>query len=119
MSEKILRVSRKLVQKKKGFFAIRYLYHGIQLDPENVELYICLGDALKQSIEFDLALKIYRKALYLARTQGKDDLLKIIDSKIESVYVLSPSDAPAGPQIGFFIRSLMKMLNTLGKKDWF
>ncbi len=119
MSEKILRVARKLVQEKKGFAAIRYLYHGIKLDPENAELYICLGDALKQSIEFELALIIYNKALYLAKSQEKENLIHEISSKIENVYILSPGDAPDGPQIGFFIRSLMKMLNTLGKKDWF
>lgn len=119
MSDKILRVSRKLLQNKKGFHAIRYLYHGIKLDPENVALYICLGDALKQSIEFDLALKIYQKALYLAKKQKNNSIRQEILTKIENIYILSPSDAPEGPQIGFFIRSLMKMLNVLGKKDWF
>ena len=108
MSEKILRVGRKLVQKRKGFAAIRYLYHGIKLDPNNIELHICLGDALKQSIEFDLALKIYNRALYLAKSQGNKDIINQITSKIENIYILSPSDAPEGPQIGFFIRSLMK-----------
>ena len=119
MSEKILRVSKNLLRKKKGFAAIRYLHYGIQRDLENAELYICLGDALKQSVEFELALKIYRKALFLAKAQKNQALVDEISSKIENVYIMSAADAPEGPQIGFFIRSLMKMLNQLGKKDWF
>lgn len=119
MSEKILRVSRKLLQKKKGFAAIRYLHYGIRRDPENAELFMYLGDALKQSVEFKLALKIYRKALYLAKAQNNQALIAEISSKIENAYIMSAADAPEGPQIGFFIRSLMKMLNQLGKKDWF
>lgn len=119
MSKKILQVGRTLLQQKKGAAAIRYLYHGIRHDPDNADLFSCLGDAIKQITEYEIALRIYRKALHLARAQGNESLIKELSEKIENVFVVSPADAPSGPQIGFFIRSLMKMLSQLGKRDWF
>ena len=119
MSEKILRVSKHLLRKKKAPAAIRYLFYGIRQDPNNAELFSCLGDALKQILEYELALKIYRKGLMLAKDQENEALIKEITSKIENIYVISPEDALEGPQIGFFVRSLMKILSQLGKKDWF
>ncbi len=119
MTEKVLRIGRILVEQKRGIDAIRYLYEGIKQDPMRVELYFCLGDALKQSLEYDLALKIYQKALFLAKKQGKEGLVEEIQEKIESLYLVSPEDVEKGPQIGFFIRSIMKMLSSLGKQDWF
>ncbi|MHA1267529.1 MAG: hypothetical protein ACTSRS_20000 [Candidatus Helarchaeota archaeon] len=118
-SQKILQISRRLILHKKGRIAIRYLYYGIQHDPENVELLLCLGDALKQMVELDLALKIYKKALTLAKKYRKKAFIDQISTKIENVYILTPNEVPKSAQIGFFIRSLMKMLNQLGKKDWF
>ncbi|HUY00211.1 MAG TPA: hypothetical protein VMV49_11690 [Candidatus Deferrimicrobium sp.] len=119
MSEQILRISRILIQKKKGFDAVRYLYYGITQDPTNVELYLELGNALKQSLEYKIALKIYKKALQLAQMQENSDLIQKISNKLENFYLLSPEDVLEGPQIGFFIRSIMKMVSQLGKKDWF
>lgn len=119
MSEKILRVSRILLQKKRGAEAVWYLYEGIRQDSTNAHLYACLGDALKQSLEYDVALKIYRKALYLAQQQKNAALIGELNTKIETIYVLNPMDVVKGPQIGFFIRTLMKMLSKLGKQDWF
>ncbi|NVM28887.1 MAG: hypothetical protein HWN65_08585 [Candidatus Helarchaeota archaeon] len=119
MSEKILRVSKHLLRKKKAPAAIRYLFYGIHRDPNNVELFSCLGDALKQILEYEIALKIYRKGLKLAKDQENEALSEELTSKIENIYVISPEDALEGPQIGFFVRSLMKILSQLGKKDWF
>ena len=119
MSEKILQSSRNLIQKKKGWAAIRYLHYGILHDPDNAPLYEQLGDALKQALEYDLALKIYRKGLHLAQTQGMVGLIPEIKAKIENIYLIDPQITTEGPQIGFFIRSIMKMLTQLGKKDWF
>lgn len=118
-SDKIVAVSKKLIDHKRGFAAIRYLFFGIQEDPTDGRLYLCLADALKQSVEFEIALKIYQKALKLAQKQENQVLIDEITTKIDNVFILSSVDAPKGTQIGFFIRSLMKMLNTLGKKDWF
>ncbi len=119
MSEKILQVSKILIQKKKSDKAIRLLYDGIKQDPFNAMLYSFLGDALKQCSEYDLALKMYQKALYLAEKQGNMDLIKELQVKIENIYIVNPQDAPNGPQIGFFIRTIMKMLSKMGKQDWF
>ena len=119
MSEKALRIAKILIDKKKGFEAIRYLYEGLGQDPNNIELYISLGDALKQSLEYDLALKIYRKGLFLAQKQKNLDLIEIIKTKLDKFYILSSEEVREGPQIGFFIRSIMKMVSQLGKKDWF
>jgi tetratricopeptide (TPR) repeat protein len=119
MSEKILQLGNRLIQKKKGFAAIRYLHYGIVHDPNNAELYACLGDALKQSLEYDLALKIYRRGLSLAKANGNNEIAQEIKIKIDTIYSISPQFIIEGPQIGFFIRSIMKMLTQLGKKDWF
>lgn len=119
MSEKILQIGKSLTQKKKGTFAIHYLHYGILHDPNNAALYSQLGDALKQELEYDLALKIYRKGLSLAQTQGMAALVQEIKTKMENIYVIDPKLTNEGPQIGFFIRSIMKMLTQLGKKDWF
>jgi len=119
MSKKILEISNKLIQKRKGFAAIRYLYYGIVHDPTNAELYACLGNALKQSLEYNLALKIYRRGLSLAKANGTNALAQEIKTRMDDIYSTSPQDILKGPQIGFFIRSIMKMLTQLGKKDWF
>ena len=119
MSEKILQIGKNLIQKKKGWAAIHYLHYGILHDPNNPALYSQLGDALKQAWEYDLALKIYQKGLYLAQTQGMVALIPEIRVKIENIYLIDPKFTNEGPQIGFFIRSIMKMLTHLGKKDWF
>ncbi len=119
MSEKILQIGKNLIQKKKGAAAIHYLHYGILHDPNNAALFGQLGDALKQALEYDLALKIYRKGLCLAQTQGKVALIQEIRVKIENIYLIDPQFTNEGPQIGFFIRSIMKMLTQLGKKDWF
>jgi tetratricopeptide (TPR) repeat protein len=119
MSEKVLRISRILIHKKRGVDAIPYLYSGIQQDPNNPELYLELGNALKQSLEYQVALKIYHKALQLAPQQENLGLIQKITDKIENFYLLGVEDVLEGPQIGFFIRSIMKMVSQLGKKDWF
>ncbi len=119
VSEKVLRISRILIEKKKGAEALRYLQEGIKKDPTNVALYVCLGDALKQALEYDLALKIYRRALVLAKSGGNPALAEEVQNKIDNIYILKPEDVLDGPQIGFFIRSIMKMLSKLGKQDWF
>ena len=119
MSEKILQIGKRLTQNKKGVAAIHYLHYGILHDPNNAALYAQLGDALKQALEYDLALKIYRKGLSLAQTQGLGALVQEIKVKMENIYIIDPKLVDEGPQIGFFIRSIMKMLTQLGKKDWF
>ena len=119
VSEKILRISRILIEKKRGAEAFRYLQEGIKKDPTNVTLYVCLGDALKQALEYELALRIYRKALFLAKSGGNSTQIEEVQNKIENIYILRPQDVLEGPQIGFFIRSIMKMLSKLGKQDWF
>ncbi|MHA1132563.1 MAG: hypothetical protein ACTSQQ_17390, partial [Candidatus Helarchaeota archaeon] len=81
MSDKILQISKILLKQKRGVEAIYYLYHGIKKNPKDISLYVCLGDVLRQALEYDLALKIYRRALNLADKQGNSIIKRELVAK--------------------------------------
>ena len=77
-----------------------------------------LGDTLQALYEVELSEKMYQKSLILAENQENVKMIKKLEEKIERAYIFNePGISARG--IEFFMRSIMKILSSFGKTDWF
>ncbi|MHA1785155.1 MAG: tetratricopeptide repeat protein [Candidatus Helarchaeota archaeon] len=120
--ERLIKMGRRAINKRAYNKAIRIFYKVINENPPDelkVQAYIGLGDALRYEYELELAHKMYKKARFLIKILESPDLLRIIENKIENVYVMKKDREIKPVQIEFFMRGVMKLLSKFGKTDWF
>ena len=102
--------------------AIRLFYNILKTHPNEkfkISAYLGLGNALRAEYEIELAEKMYKNAMNLAELIEDIKMIKLLDDKIENIYIFK-KDRDLNPiQIGFFMRAIMKLLSLFGKKDWF
>ena len=121
-NELMLKNANQYLKAKKYNDAIRVFYKLIKKNPSTdikIKAYIGLGDALRYMYQLELAIKMYEKALILAKKLKNDELEIQIQENIENIYVLKKDRGLEAIQIQFFMRTLMSLLSKFGKTDWF
>ncbi|MHA1404471.1 MAG: hypothetical protein ACTSSI_11960 [Candidatus Helarchaeota archaeon] len=81
--------------------------------------FLGLGDVLRVIHEIERAEKMYEKAMILAEIQENTKMIQHLDERIETGYIFKKDPNLNPVQIEFFMRSIIKLLSTLGKDDWF
>lgn len=104
--EKAIRVFRDIIRDGRSENSKMFAFYG-------------LGDTLRSIHELELAGKMYEKAISLAKLQNNSEMIKELKGRIEKLYVFKKDDNLNPVQIEFFMRSIIKLLSTLGKEDWF
>ncbi len=79
--------------------AIEHSRQAIELNPEYVEAYANLAAAYAQVNRLDEAIADAQKALELARTKGRTDLMGTLESSLND-YRARRAAAPGGPAAG-------------------
>lgn len=121
-NEKLIKYGNKFFNLKKYPGAIRIFYNILRNNPsKKIKLgaYIGLGNSLRAEYEIELAEKMYKNALNIAENLEDTKMIELIDKKIKNIYVFKKERDLNPVQIGFFMRTIMKLLSFLGKTDWF
>ncbi|MFX0132791.1 MAG: tol-pal system YbgF family protein [Candidatus Hodarchaeota archaeon] len=120
--DRLIKYGNKFFNMKKYPGAIRIFYNVLRNNPsEKIKLkaYIGLGNSLRAKYEIELAEKMYKKAMHIAENLEDTEMIKFIDKRIENIYIFKKERDLNPVQIGFFMRTIMKLLSFLGKTDWF
>lgn len=120
--EQLIKYGFKYIKLKKYESAIKLFYRVLKSNPNEkikINAYQGLGDAFRAEYEIALAEKMYNRALILAELLEDTQAIKLLDNKIENIYVFKKERELNPVQIGPFMRSIMKLLSFLGKTDWF